>query len=266
VPARAMWKGVIHFGTISVAVKLYAAVENRKIRFRLLHREDQAPVQQKMVHARTGEPVPAESIRRGYEIENGRIVLLDDADLKSLEPPESRDIRISRFIDPSRINHQWYDRPYYIGPDGDREAYFALAQALRRQSKLGIAHWSMRKKSYFGALHVDQAGYLKMITLLRANEVVDVSGLQVPRSRELTRQEMKMAEQLIGALEDTFDPHAFRDEYRERVSELIMAKASGKSVEFKKVEQRAPEVVSLEQMLKQSIMKVRQERKIARAR
>ena len=265
-PARAMWKGIIRFGAISVPVKLYAAVENRKVHFRLLHREDRAPVQQKMTHSKTGEPVPAELIRRGYETEDGRIILLEDEDLKSLEPPESREIRISRFIHPGRISHQWYDRPYYLGPDGERMAYFALAQALHDQQLTGVAHWTMRKKSYFGALNIDQSGYFKMMTLLRADEVVDVSGLQVPQSRELTRQEMQMAQQLIGALEDDFDPHAFRDEYRERVNELVMTKARGGAVEFRKVERRAPDVVSLAEMLKQSVAKAKEERKIARAR
>jgi DNA end-binding protein Ku len=265
-PARAMWKGVIRFGRVAVPVKLYAAIENRKIHFRMLHREDLAPVRQKMVHSRTGEPVPPEMIRRGYELEDGRIVLLDDHDLTTVEPPESREIRISRFVNPSSVNHQWFDRPYYIGPDGDRPAYFSLVKALARSKKLGVAHWTMRKKSYFGALNVNTDGFMKMITLLRADEIVDVSGLQVPHSRELTRQELQMAAQLVGALEDDFDPRAFRDEYRERLSELLSAKARGMPVEFRKVERRAPEVVSLSELLKQSIVKAKEERKIAQAR
>jgi len=257
-----MWKGVIRFGAVSVPIKFYAAVEDRKVHFRLLHKDDEAPVQQKMVHSQTGEPVSPEQIRRGLEIESGEIVLLEEDELKSLEPPESREIRITRFIDPVRINHQWYERPYYIGPDTDRQSYYALAEALRAQHLQGIASWTMRKKAYCGVLNAGD-GYLQMITLRRADEVVDVSGLEAPQFRELTRQEMQMAQQLVGALEDDFDPHAFRDEYRERVRDLVMTKARGGTIAFKKVERRRPEVVSLSEMLKQSILKVKEERKIA---
>jgi DNA end-binding protein Ku len=261
-PARAMWKGVIRFGAIHLPVKLYAAVEDRKVHFRLLHRKDEAPVQQKMVHSKTEEPVPSELIRRGVEIENGQIVLLDENDLKSLEPPESREIKITGFVEPSRFNHQWYDRPYYLGPDSDRKSYFALSEALQRQQMLGVAEWTMRKKNYFGVLQA-AGGYLKMITLRHADEIVDVSGLQAPQFRELSRQEMQMAQLLVQALEDNFDPHAFRDEYQERVRELVMTKAAGGTVEFRKAERRTPEVISLSDMLKQSIIQAKKERKTA---
>lgn len=260
--ARAFWKGTIRFGKISVPVKLYSAVEDRNVHFKLLHRKDQVPVQQKMIHAATGQPVPTEQIRRGFEIEPGRIVILDNDELESLVPEESRDILISHFVDPSRINHQWYERPYYMGPDGDRMAYFALAEALQREKKEGVAQWVMRRKTYFGALHADR-GYLKMITLRRADEIVDISGLSVPKTRELSDQELQMAGQLVAALEQNFEPAAFHDEYRERVLDLIKTKASGKTPQFEKPVERKPEMISLSDMLKQSIQQARKERKIA---
>lgn len=261
-PARAMWKGVIRFGTVSVPVKFYAAVEDRKVHFRLLHKEDLAPVQQKMVHSRTGEAVPRDQVRRGVITDSGEIVLLDEDDLRALEPPESREIRISCFVAPSRFNHQWYDRPYYIGPDSDKRSYFALAQALGRQQMSGVAHWTMRRKTYLGVLNAD-GGYLKMITLRSADEIVDVSGLQAPPFRELSRKEMQMAQQLVGALADDFDLRAFRDEYQDRVRELVMTKARGGTIELKKAERREPEVISLADMLEQSIVRAREEKKVA---
>jgi DNA end-binding protein Ku len=262
-PVRAMWKGVIRFGAVSVPIKLYAAAQDRAVHFRLLHQADQAPVQQKMVHPKTGEPVPPEAIQRGFETETGEIIVLNQEELKALEPAESREIRITRFIDPARVNHQWYDRPYYMGPDTDRKAYFALAEALRRQGVQGIAQWTMRKKSYLGALQAN-GGYLKMITLHPAEEIVDVSGLQAPRFRELSRQELQMAQQLVAMLEADFDPSQYEDEYRRRVYELMRTKARGETVEFKKARPRQATVVSLEEVLKQSISKAREEKKHAR--
>ncbi|MFW6325016.1 MAG: Ku protein [Desulfovibrionales bacterium] len=260
--ARAIWKGIIRLGKVEVPVKLYSAVQDSKIHFRLLHEKDKTPVRQRMVNPRTGEPVPYEEIQRGYELESGEIVILKDEELQQLEPKPNRDIEILRFVDPGRINHQWYDRPYYLGPDGSVEAYFALAGALKRNGEEGVARWTMRGKEYIGALQAEDA-YLKVITLHHAEEVVDASSLPRPEGRALEKQELQMAEQLMQALEGDFDPSVYRDEYRDRVLDLLAAKARGGTVEFKKVEEVKPEARSLSEMLRQSIARAREEKEVA---
>ncbi len=260
--ARAIWKGIIKFQNIAVAVKFYSAIEDRKVHFRLLHQTDQTPVSQKMVNPVTGEAVPYEQIRRGFETDQGDIVLLEDEELQSLEPEFSRIVEITRFVEPARINHQWYDRPYYLSPDTDAESYFALARALENNQREGVARWSMRKKSYIGALRGDK-GYLQMITLRHAGEIVAASELPRPEGRPLEKQEIKMAEQLVRALEDTFDPAAFRDEYRQRVLELVETKARGGTVKFEKPAKKKTKVVSLQDLLKKSVQRAEEERKIA---
>jgi DNA end-binding protein Ku len=259
--ASAIWKGIIQFGMVSVPVKFFSAVEDRKVHFRMLHRTDHAPVKQKMVNPRTGKPVPYEEIRRGY-MDKGEIVLLEDQELQSIEPEPSREIEITRFVDPAVIKHQWYDRPYYLGPDGNSETYFALAKALERSDLEGFARWTMRKKAYIGALRVE-AGRLIMITLRYAREVIDASELPRPKTRSLEQQEIRMAEQLVQALEGDFDPAAFKDEYRNRVMELIETKARGGKLELLKPKKRKAEVVSLTDMLRRSVRKIREERKVA---
>jgi DNA end-binding protein Ku len=129
------------------------------------------------------------------------------------------------------INHQWYDRPYHLGPDGDVEAYYALVESLEAESKEGLAHWTMRNKEYVGALRADD-GHLMMITLRHADEVIPASALEPPSGREPNPKELKMAEQLVAALADEFDATDFEDEYRARVLELIEAKTEGRSIEF----------------------------------
>ncbi len=259
---RAIWKGVIRFGMIAVPVKFYSAIEDRKVHFRLLHQKDQTPVSQKMVNPITGEPVPYEEIRRGYETEEGDIILLEDEELQSLEPEASRDIEITRFIDPDRINHQWYERPYHIGPDTNPESYFALAKALEIKQLEGLARWRMRKKSFIGALRVEN-GYLQVITLRYAGEIVSASELPRPAGRPMEKQEIRMAEQLVRALGGKFDPALFKDEYRSRVLELVEAKARGGTVKFEKAEKKVRKVVSLRDLLKKSVQLAEEERKIA---
>jgi len=259
--ARAIWKGMIRFGMISVPVKFFSAVEDRKVHFRLLHSNDHAPIKQRMVNPRTGKPVPYEEILRGY-LGNGEIVVLEDQELEAIKPEQSREIEIARFVEPGLIRHQWYDRPYYLGPDGISESYFALAKALESTNKEGFARWTMRKKAYIGALRVE-SGLLMMITLRHAREVIDASQLPRPKTRSLEQQEIRMAEQLVRALEGDFDPESFKDQYRIRVMDLIETKARGGKPEFKKPKKRKAEVVSLTDMLKRSVRKIKEERKVA---
>jgi len=154
-------------------------------------------------------------------------VLLDDKELQTLEPKASRDIELTRFVPNGRVSHLWYDRPYYLGPGADDATYFAFVEALRSQNREGIARWVMRKKAYVGALRVN-GDYLSLITLKHAEEVLSEHELPAPHARGLTEKELKMAEELVRALEGAFDPKEFRDEYRDRVLELIQAKSKGK--------------------------------------
>jgi len=258
--ARAIWKGTIKFGTTKVPVKLYSAVEDRTVHFRMLHRKDREPVKQQMVNPETGEIVPREKIRRGLEIDRGVYVMLDDDELKSLEPAASRDIEITRFVPPSQITHQWYDRPYFLGPDQDGAAYLGLVQALKRKEKEGVARWVMRKKEYIGALRVE-GEYLTLITLRNAEEVVPASELPSPEGRALTDREVDLARQLIAALESDFDPTQYRDEYRDRVLELIETKAKGRRPKVRKLRPKKPPEKSLAEALTASLAAT--ERKVA---
>lgn len=261
--ARAMWKGTITFGLVSIPIKFYAAVEDRKIHFRMLHHRDRVPVVQEMVHPRTDEPVPREEIRRGYvEAGEGEIVVLKDEELEDLEPEDSRDVTVRGFLDPGRIGPQWYDRPYYLGPDGNPQKYAALAGAMERAGKVGFARWTMRKKSYIGTLRAEN-GYLKMITLRFSSEVVEEAELPRPGGRDLEKQEISMAEQLVRALEGDFNLADFHDEYRERVMELIQTKARGGTVRVERPKKRKKEAISLMDRLKQSVKQAREERKVA---
>ena len=230
--ARAIWKGVLRFGSAEVPVKLYSAVQDRSVHFRLLHEKTNTPVKQRMVDPLTGKEVPYDEVRRGYEVEEGVFVLLDEEELDELEPEKSRDIEITRFLEPELINHQWYDRPYHLGPDGDDAAYFALEKALGKKGREGVARWTMRNKEYLGALRAED-GHLMLITLRHAEEVIPAAALEPPGGRKPEPRELKMAEQLIDALAAEFDPTEWRDEYRDRVLELIEAKAEGKTVRFR---------------------------------
>ena len=225
--ARAIWAGNLKLGPATLPVKLYSAVEDQSVHFHILEAKTKLRVKQHMVNPESGEPVTSEDIRKGYEIDPGTFVFVDDQELETIEPKPSRDIEITRFVPSGHVSHLWYERPYYLGPDAESDPYFAFVQALRNQDREGIARWVMRKKAYVGALRVN-GDYLVLITLKHADEVLSERDLPAPRARDLSPKELNMAEELVGALEGEFNVNEFRDEYRDRVMELIEAKAKGK--------------------------------------
>jgi DNA end-binding protein Ku len=232
-----MWKGCIEFGPISVPVKLYSAVQQKGVHFRLLDRRTKKPVKQHMIRPDTGDVVEHAETRKALELDRKNLVILDDADIEKVDPPESRDIEILHFYKPEAITHQWFERPYWVGPNGDTKGYFALAAALEKEEREGLAHWVMRKKEYFGALRAE-GDYLMLVTLRNAEEVVDPASISVPSGRDLSAKEVAMAKQLIAAMEGELDMSEYKDEYRERVLEFVEAKAKGKVIRFPKVQER----------------------------
>lgn len=224
---RAMWKGVIRFGAIKVPVKLYSAIEDRTVHFRLLHRRDRMPVRQAMVNPETDEVVPYDETGRAYVTEAGDRVLLDQSELETLQPEGSRDIEILSFLPLQVIDHRWYDRPYYLGPDGDSAALFALADALEAMQVEGLARWVMRNKAYVGALQLYQ-GYPMLMSLHHTEEIIPIEALEPPKGPPLDQRELGLARQLIEMLASEFQPDDYQDEYRTRVLAMISAKASGK--------------------------------------
>lgn len=259
--ARAMWKGVIALGATKVGVKLYSAVQDRDIHFKLLDPKKKAPVQQRMVKPDSDDEVPYSEVRKGYLTE-GSYVMLEKDELESLAPKASREIEVARFVTTDHLGPEWFVRPYYLGPDNDQDGYFALQQALADSGREGIVHWVMRNTEYSGVLRaVDE--HLMLITLRHEDEVVSTKDVRMPSGREHSAKEAQMAEQLVAAFEDEFDPSLYHNEHRERVLELVDAKSKGKRLRLKKVEHKKSEP-NLADALQRSLMSVHKKGERAR--
>lgn len=235
--ARAIWKGVIEFGDVSVPVKLYSAIEDKSVSFRLLSRDDGEPVRQALVNPKTKEVVEYAESQRGYVTDKGELVTLDEEELEELEPEASRTIEVVRFVPPEAIESRWYLRPYYLGPDGDDDAYFTLAAALASSELEGVAHWVMRDKEYSGALRLHQ-GYPMLVTLRNSEEILPLEQLKPAASDDLDEKQLKMARQLIEMLAADFEPEQYVDDYRESVLELVEKKQSGATVKAPKARKK----------------------------
>lgn len=259
--ARAIWKGSLKLNSTKVPVKLYSAVQDKTVRFHILDHKSKMRVKQHMVESETGKEVASGEIQKGFEVEPGTFVILDKDELAKLEPEPSREIEIAQFVSPAQIPPEYFDRPYYLGPDGDEAAYFALAEALNKKDREGVARWVMRKQPYVGAVRaVDD--HLMLFTLRNAEEVLSAQDLPKPSGRAPDKKELAMATQLVELLKGEFEPKDFHDEYRERVMEFIEKKARGHKPRLKLVKSKK-KTAALDKVLSKSIEALKKQKKAA---
>jgi DNA end-binding protein Ku len=233
--ARALWKGIIEFGAVSVPVKLYTAVRPQQIHFHMLHDQDHVRVRQQMVCPAHGDhEVPREHVLRGYELRKDQYVVVQEQDLEKCSPIASRTIRVRKFVEPAQIDPLFYEKPYYLGPDEHgHKPYALLARALRQEKKVAVVDFVMRGKQYLAAVRVSSDGRALVLETMRyADEVVSASGdaEDAVRKLKVDERQVKMAEQLIETLAASFEPERYKDEYRACVMEMIERKARGEKV------------------------------------
>jgi DNA end-binding protein Ku len=261
---RSMWSGAISFGLVNVPVKLYSAVSRKTVRFNQLNEKTGNRIQQKRVDPETGEEVPYEQIVKGYELTRDRYVIVTPEELEALDPERSRTIDIEDFVDLEEIDPIYYDHPYYLVPDkGAAKAYGLLLGAMERAGKVAIARVVLRSKEQLVAIR--PAGDLLMMeTMIFHDEVVPHEELEeLPDAKDLkaSDRELKMAEQLIASLSSEFDPSQYRDEYRDKVLELIERKAQGEEIAVQPEAPAPAKVPDLMAALEASLAAVKDEPK-----
>jgi DNA end-binding protein Ku len=231
--ARSIWSGAISFGLVNVPVKLYSAVSRKTVRFNQLNAETGNRIQQKRVDPETGEEVPYEQIVKGFELTKDRYVIITPDEMDALDPERTRTVDIEDFVDLADIDPIYYDHPYYLVPDkGAAKAYGLLLNAMEASGKVAIARVVLRSKEQLVAIR--PAGELLMMeTMIFADEVVphdDLDDLPDAKDLNVSDREVKMAQQLIDSLSSEFEPEKYRDEYRDKVLDLIERKAQGEEI------------------------------------
>ena len=256
-PPRALWKGSISFGLVTIPISLVSATEPREtLAFNLLHRKDGSRIVEKRFCAKEDVEVPWKDIVKGYQYAKDQYAVLTDEDFARVRVPATQTFDIRRFVPAADVEDLYFNSPYYVTPQGKPglKAYALLRDALRETEKLAIGTIVLRQREHLAALEpVDQA--LVLTTMRFAHEIRRVKDLGLPASgKGWTDAEMKLARHLVDTLSGEWDPSEYRDTYTEALRKMVAAKAKGK--ETTAPEMPAPaRVTDLMEALKRSLEK-----------
>lgn len=234
-PKGLIWTGTISFGLVNIPVTLHSGEAAKELHFTMLDRRDLSPIGYRKVNKNTGEEVPSGSVVKAFKLEDGRYVTLTNEDFKRASPERTQRIDIRAFVDGSRIDPAFFERPYYLEPSAKHEkAYVLLREALKRSKKVGIATIVLRSREYVAALMA--RGPALTLELLRySDELRDPSDLHLPAEEaeglNISEAEFAMAGRLIEDLLGPWKPEAFKDEYRDELLAFIEKKAKAGKAE-----------------------------------
>ena len=258
--ARSLWTGSLSFGLVNVPVSLVSAERDQAVHFNQIHAKTHERLHVAYICTKENAPVDYSEIAHGFDTGDGYVLLTDD-ELAVAQPEKTRTIEISEFVEMAQVDPILFDHPYYLLPAGEGEgplrAYRLLVDVLADAEKVAIGQFVLRTKEYLVALRaVDDAIVLE--TLYYNDEVIDPDELEgIPHDIDVSDRELKIARQLIESLATEFEPERYRDEYRERVLELIEKKAEGQEIVLQPQTEEPAQVVDLMAALEASLAAVK---------
>jgi DNA end-binding protein Ku len=227
---RAIWKGAVSFGLVSIAVKLYSATEEKDIRFHQVHRADGGRIKYKRTCSICGEEVSYDDIAKGYDLGGGEIIVLTDEDFADLPLTTSRAIDVLEFVPQEQVDPIYYNKSYFLEPDKTAaKPYVLLRDALERTDRVAIVKVALRQREQLATLRVRE-GVMVLNTMLWPDEVRKPTFEFLGDDVEARPAELAMAGSLIESMAADFDPEQYTDNYREALQEVIDAKVAGREV------------------------------------
>jgi len=258
---RAIWKGAVSFGLVSIGVKLFSATEEKDIRFHQVHRTDGGRIKYKRTCSVDGEEVTYDDIAKGYDIGGGEIVILTDDDFADLPLASSRAIEVLEFVPAEQVDPILYAKAYYLEPEGTAtKPYVLLRDALLESDRVAIVKVALRQREQLATLRV-RDDVLVLNTMLWPDEVRAADFGFLDEDVTVRAQELAMASSLIDSMAGDFDPDQYTDEYRAALQEVIDAKVEGREVVAPAEEEAAPTgAIDLMAALRASVERARQAR------
>jgi DNA end-binding protein Ku len=253
--ARSLWTGSLSFGLVNVPVALYSAVRDTDLHFHQLHEKDAARIDTRRFCADEDREVPLDEIGHAYELDDGKTVVVTDEDLEAVAPRKTRTIDIEAFVDLADVDPIFFDHPYFLAPVGDsegtRRAYQLLVEAMGRSDRAAIGRFVMRTKEYLVTIQVRDER-LALTTMRFGDEVRPTKGIDTG-GKKPAKAQLEHAVKLIEALSTDWDPDAWKDQYRERLEDVIARKRKGKRISAPKQEKAPSPVPDLMAALERSL-------------
>lgn len=251
---QAIWKGTISFGLVTIPIKVYSATEEKDITFRQVHEADGGRIRYRRVCEVDGEEVPYSDIGKGYELPDGRMVILTNDDFSSLPLPTAKSIDVLEFVPLEQVDPLYFAKAYYLSADGPgAKPYVLLRDALTKTGQCALVKVAIRTKETLALLR-EREGSLVLQTMLWPDEVRDAEFAKPDDSVDVKAQEVQMAESYIATLQAEFDPDRYHSDYREALEALVEAKIEGLPMpEPEEEEGETAEVVDLVAALRASV-------------
>jgi DNA end-binding protein Ku len=260
---RAIWKGSISFGLVSVPISLFPATRREELKFRMLRKSDLSPINYKRVAEADGKEVPWDQIVKGYEYEKGKFVLIKDEDFNRVDVEATQTVDIINFVELKEINPLFFHKPYYMQVEkGGEKAYTLLCDALAASGKIGVAKVVIKTRQHLAAIKPQQHGL--MLELMHfPEELIDVSEFKTPAAKTISKPEMNMASQLIQSMTAKWNPDMYHDDYHETLEKLVKEKVrhGGEKLPARKKARKPSNVIDLVSVLQQSIKETQGKRK-----
>lgn len=257
---RAIWKGAVSFGLVSISVKLYSATEEKDIRFHQVHREDGGRIRYQRVCSVCGQQVTYDDIAKGYDLGGGEMVVLTDTDFAELPLSTSRAIDVLEFVPAEQIDPILFNKAYYLEPEGTAtKPYVLLRDALSETDRVAIVKVALRQREQLATLRV-RDGVMVLNTMLWPDEIRDPSFNFLDEKVEVREPELAMANSLIDSMTGDFHPDGYTDEYRQALQEVIDAKVSGREIVAAPEEEAPAPAVDLMAALRASVERARASR------
>lgn len=258
---RSIWKGAISFGLVTIPVKLFTATEEKDLRFRQVHAADEGRIKYKRVCEVCGEEVSFGEIAKGYELPDGRLVILDGEDFEQIPLPSTKAVEVVQFVPAEQIDPTYFAKTYFLGVDGPgTKPYVLLRDALEKTGQWALVKVALRQKEALAVIRpVD--GVLRMHTMLWPDEVRNGEFATPPAEVTVSDAEVTMATSFIDALAGDFEPENYSDAYRAALEQVIDAKLSGMPISEEVSEEPSQaEVVDLVAALRASVEAAKQRR------
>ena len=251
---RSIWKGAISFGMVTIPVKLYTATESKDVRFRLLHKEDHAPIEEKRFCTADGKEVTWDDLVRGYEVSKGEIIVLDPEEIDAAKPESSTTIDIGDFVEAEEIDPVYFEKSYFLEPtEVGAKPFSLLKRALEETERVALARVTIRTRERLATLRAYE-DTLMLETMFWPDEIRSTGALDLPEGAEtkVRAKELEMARSLVASLADRFRPESYTDAYRGALEELIEQKMRGET-RTSKPRKPEPKVIDLMDALKASV-------------